>query len=48
MVWKGLRCPYFDDPIPSVKWKLLNLNKLKQNNPKKLMKEANRLKEIFE
>jgi hypothetical protein len=24
------------------------LNKLKQNNPKKLMKEANRLKEIFE
>jgi hypothetical protein len=26
----------------------LNLNKLEQNNPKKLMKEANRLKEIFE
>jgi predicted nucleotidyltransferase component of viral defense system len=45
--WKESDYEEFAD-YPSVKWKLLNLNKLKQNNPKKLMKEANRLKEIFE
>ena len=33
---------------PSVKWKLLNLNKLKKTNSKKLEKESNRLREILE
>lgn len=32
---------------PSVKWKLLNLNKLKKSNPKKLEMEALRLESIF-
>lgn len=32
---------------PSVKWKLLNLSKLKKNNPTKLRDNANRLAEIF-
>ena len=33
---------------PSVKWKLMNLQKLKKNNPDKLKSEAERLKDIFE
>lgn len=32
---------------PSVKWKLLNLGKLKKSNPKKLEMEAGRLEKIF-
>lgn len=32
---------------PSVKWKLLNLSKLKKSNPTKLHDNANRLAEIF-
>lgn len=32
---------------PSVKWKLLNLSKLKKTNPTKLRDNANRLAEIF-
>ena len=33
---------------PSVKWKSMNLQKLKKNNPDKLKFEAERLKDIFE
>lgn len=32
---------------PSVKWKIQNLQKLKKSNPKKLMTEADKLREIF-
>lgn len=32
---------------PSVKWKIQNLQKLKKSNPKKLMSEADKLREIF-
>ena len=32
---------------PSVKWKLLNLEKLKKSNPRKLQDEADKLKKIF-
>ena len=32
---------------PSVKWKLLNLEKLKKSNPKKLAKQAELLRNIF-
>lgn len=32
---------------PSVKWKIQNLQKLKKSNPKKLMAEADKLREIF-
>ncbi len=32
---------------PSVKWKLLNLGKLKKSNPRKLQDEAEKLKRIF-
>ena len=32
---------------PSVKWKLLNLEKLKKSNPKKLVKQAELLRNIF-
>lgn len=41
----------FDHPeyanYPSVQWKLLNLNKLKQDNPLKLQEEADKLKAIL-
>lgn len=32
---------------PSVKWKIQNLQKLQKSNPKKLMTEADKLREIF-
>lgn len=32
---------------PSVKWKIQNLQKLKKSNPKKLISEADKLREIF-
>lgn len=32
---------------PSVKWKMLNLSKLKKKNPTKLHDNAKRLAEIF-
>lgn len=32
---------------PSVKWKIQNLQKLKKSNPKKLMRQADKLREIF-
>jgi hypothetical protein len=44
--WKESDYEEFAD-YPSVKWKLLNLNKLKQNNPKKLMKEVKLLENFF-
>ena len=33
--------------IPSVKWKLLNLQKLAEQNPDKLKVEAEKLRELF-
>lgn len=45
--WDGFDFPYFKD-YPSVQWKLMNLLKLKKQNPAKLNAEANRLKDIFQ
>lgn len=45
-VWDESSYVEFAD-YPSVKWKLLNLNKLKKSNPKKLEMEALRLESIF-
>lgn len=45
--WDGFDFPYFKD-YPSVQWKLMNLLKLKKQNPAKLYSEANRLKDIFQ
>jgi len=46
--------PHWDDSpyrafadYPSVKWKLLNLEKLAKSNPDKLRNEANRLRDLF-
>ena len=44
--WDRFDFPYFKD-YPSVQWKLMNLKKLKKQNPVKLYAKANRLKEIF-
>lgn len=44
--WDGFDFHYFKD-YPSVQWKLMNLMKLKKQNPAKLSAEANRLKVIF-
>ena len=44
--WDGFDFHYFKD-YPSVQWKLMNLMKLKKQNPAKLSAEANRLKDIF-
>ena len=44
--WEGYEFEYFKD-YPSVKWKLLNLEKLAKQNPKKLEEEAKKLEEIF-
>lgn len=44
--WDGFDFHYFKD-YPSVQWKLMNLMKLKKQNPAKLYAEANRLKDIF-
>ena len=45
--WDNFDFPYFKD-YPSVQWKLMNLLKLKKQNPAKLYAEANRLKDIFQ
>ena len=45
--WEGYEFEYFKD-YPSVQWKLMNLLKLKKQNPAKLYSEANRLKDIFQ
>lgn len=45
--WNGYEFAHFRD-FPSVQWKLLNLQKLKKQNPKKLKEEAEKLKILFE
>lgn len=35
------------EKYPSVQWKLLNLQKLKKNNPRKLVQEAEKLRNLF-
>lgn len=44
--WAGYEFEYFKD-YPSVKWKLLNLQKLSKQNPTKLQEEAEKLCMIF-
>lgn len=44
--WDSFEFHYFKD-YPSVKWKLLNLMKLKKHNPNKIVSEAEKLKSIF-
>lgn len=44
--WNNFEFPYFED-YPSVKWKLQNLQKLKSQNPEKLMAEVDKLKSIW-
>jgi hypothetical protein len=45
-LWEGYEFEYFKD-YPSVQWKLLNLQKLAKQNPKKLQEEANKLRDIW-
>lgn len=45
--WDKVAFPYFKD-YPSVQWKLVNLLKLKKQNPAKLREEAQRLRSIFQ
>ena len=44
--WKDYEFEYFRD-YPSIKWKLLNLTKLKKQNPTKLNVEVKKLQMIF-
>ena len=44
--WNNFEFSYFKD-YPSVKWKLQNLQKLKSQNPEKLMAEVDKLKSIW-
>lgn len=44
--WDSVTFAHFAE-YPSVKWKLLNLAKLSENNPSKLKSEANKLREIL-
>lgn len=44
--WDGYEFEYFKD-YPSVKWKLINLEKLAKQNPQKLVEEAYKLEELF-
>ncbi len=44
--WDGFDFGYFQD-YPSVQWKLMNLGKLKRQNPAKLAAEAAKLADIF-
>ncbi|GEM_PF-1573506 len=44
--WEHFEYKNFEK-YPSVQWKLLNLNKLKMSNPKKLKNQANKLKEVL-
>ena len=45
-MWEGYEFEYFKN-YPSVKWKLLNLAKLKKTNPAKLQSEVDRLRLCF-
>jgi hypothetical protein len=44
--WDNYEFAYFKD-FPSVKWKLLNLQKLAEQNPEKLKIEAEKLNRIL-
>ena len=44
--WDGYEFEYFRD-YPSIKWKLLNLAKLKKQNPAKLNTEVEKLQAVF-
>jgi hypothetical protein len=44
--WDGYEFEYFKN-YPSVQWKLLNLKKLTKQNPQKLQKEAEKLRNIL-
>jgi predicted nucleotidyltransferase component of viral defense system len=44
--WDNFDFPYFKD-YPSVKWKLQNLQKLKSQNPEKLMAEVERFSDVI-
>ena len=44
--WDGYEFEYFRD-FPSIKWKLLNLAKLKKQNPAKLNAEVEKLQAVF-
>ena len=44
--WDGYEFEYFRD-YPSVQWKLLNLTKLKKQNPAKLNTEVEKLRTVF-
>ena len=44
--WNDFEFPYFQN-FPSVRWKLINLQRLKTHNPVKLTTEAQKLREIF-
>jgi len=44
--WEHFEYSYFEK-YPSVQWKLINLLKLKNTNPEKLMTEAEKLRELF-
>ena len=46
-VWDGYEFAHFKD-YPSVKWKLLNLQKLARQNPEKLCAEAEKLRLVLE
>ena len=46
-VWDGYEFAHFRD-YPSVKWKLLNLQKLARQNPEKLQAEAEKLRLVLE
>lgn len=45
-MWDGYNFAYFKD-YPSIQWKLINLAKLKKQNPAKLQSEAEKLKVCF-
>ena len=45
-LWDGYKFAYFKD-YPSIQWKLINLAKLKKQNPAKLQSEAEKLKVCF-
>lgn len=44
--WNSVEYAYFTS-YPSVNWKLLNINKLKKDNPDKLQCEADKLSKVF-
>jgi len=45
-MWEGYEFAHFRN-YPSVQWKLLNLAKLKKQNPAKLTAEAEKLQQVL-